>query len=71
MKELGARAKVIELDIDGEGKEIQAKLADITGQKTVPNVWIGSKFVGGSDDLFKLEDKGSLLDKLKAAEAIV
>lgn len=33
----------------GDGKEIQAALAEWTGQKTVPNVFIGGKHIGGCD----------------------
>ncbi len=39
--------KAVDLDSMGEnGKEIQAKLKDRTGQATVPNVWVDGKFIG-------------------------
>lgn len=34
---------------EGDGAEIQAALAEWTGQRTVPNVFIGGKHIGGCD----------------------
>ncbi|KAL3769174.1 hypothetical protein ACHAW5_000644 [Stephanodiscus triporus] len=42
-------AKVIELDKIDNGSEIQSALLDITGQRTVPNVFIKGKHLGGND----------------------
>ncbi|CAJ2642175.1 unnamed protein product [Trifolium pratense] len=42
LKQLGATYKVLELDTESDGGEIQAALADWTGQRTVPNVFIGA-----------------------------
>lgn len=33
----------------GDGSEIQSALAEWTGQRTVPNVFIGGKHIGGCD----------------------
>jgi glutaredoxin 3 len=30
------------------------------GRRTVPQIWIGSRHVGGCDDLYELERKGEL-----------
>lgn len=35
--------------LEGDGGEIQAALAEWTGQRTVPNVFIGGKHIGGCD----------------------
>lgn len=35
--------------ISGDGSEIQAALAKISGQRTVPNVFIGGQHIGGCD----------------------
>lgn len=32
----------------------------MTGQRTVPSVWINGKFVGGSDKVFELQKSGQL-----------
>lgn len=34
---------------EGDGVEIQSALAEWTGQRTVPNVFIGGKHIGGCD----------------------
>lgn len=39
--------------IEGDGNEIQAALAEWTNQKTVPNVFIGGKHIGGSDGMLQ------------------
>ena len=40
---------VVELDVVIDGAEQQAALLELTGQKTVPNIFIGGKHVGGCD----------------------
>jgi len=35
-------------------------LEQLTGQKTVPNVFINGKHIGGSDTIVKLKDDGKL-----------
>eukprot|EP00741_Cyanophora_paradoxa_P010586 tig00020537_g10232.t1 len=58
--ELNVPAKIVELDEVADGSAIQATLLEITGQRTVPNVFIGGKHVGGCDNtMAKLAD-GSL-----------
>ncbi|KAH9776230.1 glutaredoxin-C1 [Citrus sinensis] len=42
LKQLGTSFKVVELDIESDGSKIQAALAEWTGQRTVPNVFIGA-----------------------------
>lgn len=37
------------LCFEGDGSEIQAALAEWTGQRTVPNVFIGGSHIGGCD----------------------
>lgn len=57
-------AKVYELDQMKDGSEIQNALAEITGQRTVPNVWVRGKFVGGNDDTHALLRTGKLKEML-------
>ena len=40
-----------ELDKMSDGADIQNTLLEITGQKTVPNIFIGGTHVGGFSDL--------------------
>jgi len=37
-------------------------LMEKSGQRTVPQIWIGDVHVGGSDDLHELEQSGKLRD---------
>ena len=43
--------KAIELDNEPNGKALQDYLTKKTGQRTVPNVFVGKKHVGGNDDM--------------------
>ncbi|KAJ3783092.1 glutaredoxin [Lentinula aff. detonsa] len=41
--------KILELDEMEEGSEIQAYLAQKTGQRTVPNIFVNKQHIGGND----------------------
>lgn len=57
--------KVLELDEMGnEGVEIQMELFNLTGQKSVPNVFVGGKHVGGNDDTQAAARNGTLQEML-------
>ncbi|KAF2860762.1 putative glutaredoxin Grx1 [Piedraia hortae CBS 480.64] len=51
LQESGANAHVIELDEIDDGSEMQNNLQEMTGQRTVPNIFIGRKHIGGNSDL--------------------
>jgi glutaredoxin 3 len=51
-----------------DGSAIQAALSDITGQSTVPNVFIKQQHIGGNSDLQAI--KGQLPNMLKDAGAL-
>lgn len=55
---------VVELDQHPLGPKIQAKLADMTGRKTVPNVMIYGKSIGGGDDIAALDNEKALAAKI-------
>lgn len=38
--------------LEGDGDAIQSALIEWTGQRTVPNVFIGGNHVGGCDSMF-------------------
>jgi glutaredoxin 3 len=42
-------------------------MMQITGRRTVPQIFIGSTHVGGCDDLVALDGKGGLIPLLQAA----
>ena len=46
------------------GPAIQNKLKEMTGQRTVPNVFIKGKHIGGADDTIKLHSEGNLIGML-------
>lgn len=47
--------------------EQRTKMMEITGRRTVPQIFIGQTHVGGCDDLMALEAQGGLLPLLNAA----
>ncbi len=51
-----------EINVDDDPTK-RAWLVEATGQRTVPQIFIDGKSVGGSDDLHDLERRGEL-DKL-------
>eukprot|EP01080_Neovahlkampfia_damariscottae_P001249 gene1249-11338_t len=59
--------KAIELDNEKNGSSIQAELTKMTKQSTVPSVFIGGVFYGGSSDIAQKERDGSLFKILDKA----
>merc|ERR1712013_63180 len=57
--------EVLELDQISDGAEIQAALAEKSGQRTVPNVYINGEHVGGCDDTLKLHSENKLLSMVQ------
>ncbi|KAG8384846.1 hypothetical protein BUALT_Bualt04G0160800 [Buddleja alternifolia] len=70
LTDLGASFKAIELDAESDGSEIQSALAQWTGQRTVPNVFIAGKHIGGCDDTTALHNNGKLVPLLTEAGAV-
>merc|ERR1712187_320508 len=64
---LNAKYTTLELDLEEEGAAIQSALAEISSQRTVPNIFINKKHIGGNSDL---QGKKDLKDLLKEAGAI-
>lgn len=50
--------------------DVQATLQQMTGRRTVPNVFVGGTSIGGGDETSALQQQGKLLPLLMAAEAI-
>ncbi len=55
-----------EIRVD-EAPEQRVKMMEITGRRTVPQIFIGTTHVGGCDDLVALEGRGGLKSLLNAA----
>ena len=47
--------------------ELREHMMQITGRRTVPQIFIGDTHVGGCDDLIALDAKGGLMPLLQAA----
>jgi glutaredoxin 3 len=56
---------VVELDLDPSGHEMQAELQKLTGQGTVPNVFVNGKHIGGNSDTQAAYKNGVLQEMLK------
>lgn len=65
---LGYDFEVVELDAGGP-PGLQDALERVSGQYTVPNVFIGGKHIGGCDDTVALHSRGQLEPKIQAAGA--
>ena len=60
LADMNVTPTVVELDELDDGAEIQAELLSLTGQRTVPNVFIGGAHIGGCDDTMALKKSGEL-----------
>ena len=47
---------------------LRAEMQQRSGRRTVPQIWIGARHIGGCDDLYELDEAGEL-DRLLAAGA--
>ena len=48
-----------EVSVDSDSAMLQKMMAD-SGQRTVPQIWIGDTHVGGYDRLAELQQRGKL-----------
>ena len=55
--EKGVTIEEIRVDLHPERRDEMTKKS---GRRTVPQIWIGERHVGGCDDLYALERKGEL-----------
>ncbi|CAM9380162.1 unnamed protein product [Ectocarpus fasciculatus] len=58
--DLGVNPTVFELDRHRDGPEVQSALQSLTGQRTVPNVFINGIHVGGNDGTQRALRSGEL-----------
>lgn len=54
-----------ELDLHPLGPGLQAALMKSTGRRTVPNVLINGKSIGGGDDVGALHEDNKLIETIK------
>jgi glutaredoxin 3 len=60
--------EIVKIRVDLEPGR-RAEMIEQTGRRTVPQIWIGARHVGGFDDLSALDGEGSLDPLLKAGAA--
>jgi len=53
--------KEIRIDLDAQQRQ---QMMEMTGRRTVPQIFIGETHVGGCDDLIALDQRGGLLPML-------
>ena len=63
---MNINAKVVELNEMDNGAEVQSALLDLTGQRTVPNVFIKGKHLGGNDVTQAAAKSGKLQEMLSS-----
>ena len=68
-KELQVPYRAIELDQDSQGSAIMDYLKSLTGQKTVPNVFINGQHIGGCDSTYEAHRQGQIRPLLASAMA--
>lgn len=65
----GIQPVVVELDNRSDGRSIQSALQRMTGQRTVPNVFLNGRHIGGSDDVIRELGKGTFKNDGAATES--
>jgi glutaredoxin 3 len=55
--------QIEEIRVDAQPDE-RIRMMEITGQRTVPQIFIGATHVGGHDDLVALDRRGGLMPLL-------
>jgi thioredoxin reductase (NADPH) len=61
---------VIDLSQYSNTQDIQSTLQQLTGRRTVPNVFVGGTSIGGGDETVRLQQSGKLIPILKSAGAL-
>lgn len=56
---------VVELDLHPLGVGLQARLAELTQRRTVPNVLINGVSIGGGDEVADLDARRTLIERVK------
>jgi len=62
--EKGVAIEKVRVDLHPERR---GEMMQKSGRRTVPQIWIGERHIGGCDDLYDLDRQGGLDPLLKAA----
>lgn len=57
LAERGATIEKVRVDLEPQRR---AEMMQRSGRRTVPQIWIGERHVGGCDDLYALDAEGKL-----------
>ena len=60
----GVEAQMIRVDLEPARR---VEMMQKSGRRTVPQIWIGERHIGGCDDLYALDRAGELDPLLKAS----
>ncbi|MEP5763911.1 MAG: glutaredoxin 3 [Halieaceae bacterium] len=58
-----------DIAVDGD-RHLRARMEQLSGRGTVPQIWIGERHVGGFDDLWLLQQGGELDRLLQASDLV-
>ena len=61
-----AEIQEVRVDLDPSAR---SHMMEITGRRTVPQIFIGDTHVGGCDDLMALDQRGGLMPLLQGVQA--
>ena len=61
----GVQIEKVRVDLEPERR---AEMTKNSGRRTVPQIWIGERHIGGCDDLYALEREGKLDPLLEATK---
>jgi glutaredoxin 3 len=61
--EKGVKIEKVRVDLEPARR---AEMQKMSGRRTVPQIWIGERHIGGCDDLYDLDREGGLDPLLKA-----
>jgi len=64
LREKGVEAEKIRVDLEPARR---VEMMQKSGRRTVPQIWIGERHIGGCDDLYALDRAGELDPLLKAS----
>ncbi len=55
-----------EIDVEQDAEQLRDMIQRANGQRTVPQIWVGSQHVGGCDELFELHRQDALVPLLNS-----
>ncbi|OWB77493.1 hypothetical protein B5S32_g1661 [[Candida] boidinii] len=63
--EITPQPTIVELDLHRNGVELQKYIGEVSGRKTVPNLFVAGQSRGGCDEMIELHSENKLLKKLQ------